>query len=230
MPDEFARPAQAPDDAFAAELRGFGPAGIAAALVILAGNVLFLPLSALLVLAWAWRSRTPWRELGFARQQRWAAIVIGGVAGGIALKLFMKAIVMPLLGADPVNHAYHYLAHNSAALPSGLYLLIVGAGFGEEVLFRGYLFERFRRMFGQGRGAQILIVVLTSLLFAAGHFANQGVPGVEQAFVTGLVFATVYLWTGRLWLSMILHTAFDLTALALIYWDLEVKVAHSVFR
>jgi hypothetical protein len=29
---------------------------------------------------------------------------------------------------------------------------------------------------------------------------------------------------------MIAHAAFDLTALALIYWNLETKVAHFVFN
>ena len=43
----------------AAELRGFGPIGILAILVILAGNFLFSPLSAILVLAWVGLSRTP---------------------------------------------------------------------------------------------------------------------------------------------------------------------------
>jgi hypothetical protein len=29
---------------------------------------------------------------------------------------------------------------------------------------------------------------------------------------------------------MVAHAAFDLTALAMIYWDLESKVAHLIFR
>jgi hypothetical protein len=43
-----------PDDrGLAARLRGFGPTGILAILIILAGNLIVLPLSAVLVLAWA---------------------------------------------------------------------------------------------------------------------------------------------------------------------------------
>jgi len=53
-----------PDDRVAERLRGFGPLGVLALFVILAGNLLFVPLSGLLVLAWAWRSGTPWQELG----------------------------------------------------------------------------------------------------------------------------------------------------------------------
>jgi hypothetical protein len=46
----------------AERLRGFGPLGILAFVVIFAGNLLFIPLSALLVLAWARLSDTPWSE------------------------------------------------------------------------------------------------------------------------------------------------------------------------
>ena len=37
-----------------------------------------------------------------------------------------------------------------AALPAAVYAMIVGAGFGEETVFRGYLFERFGKLFGSG--------------------------------------------------------------------------------
>jgi hypothetical protein len=46
-------------------LRGFGPLGLLAIVVILLGNSLFIPFSAILVLLWAHVSGTPWRNLGF---------------------------------------------------------------------------------------------------------------------------------------------------------------------
>lgn len=219
-----------PDDGFAAALRGFGPLGILAMAVVVAGNLVVAPLSAVLVLAWAWRSRTPWREIGYVRPRSWIRSLILGVAFGIALKLLMKAVVMPALGTDPINQAYHYLAGNAAALPGMLFSVIVGAGFGEETLFRGYLFERLGKLFGTGTGAKILIVTLTAGLFGLAHFHDQGLAGVEQATIVGLVFGSIFAVTGRIWMLMFAHAAFDLTALAIIFWDLEVEVAHLVFK
>jgi CAAX protease family protein len=181
-------PARAADERFAAELRGFGPVGILAIVVILAGNLLFLPLSGLLVLAWAAWSRTPWREIGYVRPRSWAGGLAVGVAFGVAFKLVMKAVVMPLLGADPVNQAYHYLAGNLAALPWAIFAMIAGAGFGEETVFRGFLFERLGRLFGQGTAAKTAIVLVTTAVFAAAHYPDQGLAGAEQAAFTGLVF------------------------------------------
>jgi membrane protease YdiL (CAAX protease family) len=56
------------------------------------------------------------------------------------------------------------------------------------------------------------------------------VPGVEQAAVTGIVFGTIFARTGRIWMPMVAHVAFDLTALAIIYWNLESSIAHLVFK
>src|SRR2546430_13671637 len=109
----------------------------------LVGNYPVPPLGAILVLLWVQWSRTPWRDIGYVRPKSWTRDLAVGVACGIAFKLLMKALVMPLLGAPPINQAYHYLTGNRAALPGAVYLLIAGGGFGEETVYRGFLFERF---------------------------------------------------------------------------------------
>ena len=229
LPTE-ARAIPPPDDPVADHLRGFGPLGILAIVVVLAGNFLLPPLSAILVLVWAWRSRTPWRDIGYVRPRSWTRTLVVGITFGIAFKFLMKSIVMPLLGADPINQAYHYLTGNRAALPGAIYAMIVIAGFGEETLFRGYMFERLGKLLGHRVWARTSIVLLTSAWFALLHYFVQGLAGVEQATITGLVFGTIFAITGRIWMLIVVHAAFDLTALAIIYWDFESRVAHLVFK
>jgi membrane protease YdiL (CAAX protease family) len=108
------------------------------------------------------------------------------------LKLLMKAIVMPLLGADPVNQAFRYPSGNTAALPGVLYAVIVAAGFGEETTFRGWMFERFGKLFGSGAWAKTSIVLITSAWFGLDHYSLQGLPGVQQATIFGLVFGAIF--------------------------------------
>lgn len=222
--------ASSSDDHLAAELRGFGPHGILAILVILSGNFLLPPLSAVLVLLWASRSRTPWREIGFVRPKSWIHTVAIGIAFGVALKLLMKTVVMPLLGAPPINQAYHYLAGNRAALPGAIFTMIVIAGFGEETVFRGYMFERLGKLFGSGLWARTLIVLLTAGLFGVAHYREQGLAGAEQGAIMGLVYGTIFALTGSIWMPMVVHAAFDLAALAIIYWNVESNVAHFIFK
>jgi CAAX protease family protein len=218
------------DDRLAAALRGFGPLGLLAVLVILAGNAVVAPFSAVLVLLWAWRSRTPWHEIGYVRPRSWIGSLAVGLAFGIALKFLMKALVMPLLGADPINQPFHYLVGNRAALPAMLFAVIVGAGFGEETVYRGYLFERLGKLLGPGAGAKSLIVLITAVGFGLIHYPVQGLAGTQQATIVGLVFGTIFAVTGRIWMLMCAHAAFDLTALAIIYWNLESEVARLIFK
>ena len=224
------------DDRCAARLRGLGPVGIVAILLILlAGNIvvtkkmIVLPIGAVLVLLWTWLSRTPWRSIGYSRPKNWLATIALGVTFGIALKFLMKALVMPLLGADPINRAYHFLAGNRSMLPSAIWAMLV-AGFAEETVVRGYAFERLGKLFGSSLTAKIAIVLLTSTLFGLDHYRVQGAAGAEQAAIVGLIYGTIFAATDRIWVIMFAHAAFDLTALAMIYWNLESRIAHLVFH
>ena len=53
---------------------------------------------------------------------------------------------------------------------------------------------------------------------------------MQQATIVGLVFGAIFAITGRIWMLMLAHAAFDLTALAIIYWDLETDVARLLFK
>lgn len=218
------------NDLFALELRRFGLAGILAIISILTATAIYVPLGAALVVLWVWRSRTPWRDIGYTRPSSWIGSVIAGIAFGGAFKLLMKAIVMPLLGAPPINAAFHDLVGNRAAIPGFLFTIVAVAGFAEETVFRGYFFERFGKLFGNGVGAKTVVVLMTSVLFGLAHYKVQGLPGTEQATIVGLVFGTIFAITKRIWTLMVTHVAFDLTAYAIIYWNLEIKVAHMVFK
>ena len=219
-----------PLDPLAEKLRGFGPLGILVMVVVVFFGPILEPFSVLPALAWVHRSRTPWRELGFVRPRSWIATVAIGIVFGGTFKLLMKAIVMPLLGAAPINQAYHYLAGNQAALPGMMVVVIFGAGFGEETVFRGFLFERLGKLLGSGAGAKTAIVLLTSAWFGLIHYPVQGLGGVEQSAIMGLLFGTIFAVTGRIFMLMIAHAAFDVTAVFIIYWNLETYVAHLVFK
>ncbi|MDD5542946.1 MAG: type II CAAX endopeptidase family protein [Acidobacteriia bacterium] len=214
----------------AALLRGFGPLGVLAIVVIFGGALVSPIVSAPLVLLWAWISRTSWPDLGFTKSRSWALTVVGGVAFGIALKLAMKALVMPLLGAPAINERYHYLAGNTAALPSFVLMVLISAGLGEEVFFRSYIFERLGKLLGRGTWALTCMVVISAGFFAIAHYPNQRLPGVEQAAVVGVIFGGIFAWRRNIWVLMVTHAAFDLTAIALIYWNWEEPVAHALFR
>jgi membrane protease YdiL (CAAX protease family) len=217
------------EDGFAAELRGFGPVGLLAFLGVLGANLLPL-LGPMLVLVWRALSDTPWREIGYVRPRSWARTALGGILFGIALKLLMKSVVMPFLGAPPTNFTYQFLVGNPAAMLGMLVVMIVVAGWGEETFYRGYLFERLGKLLGTSRWAKLAIVLSTSALFSLLHLHDQGWAGAEQAAMTGLIFGTIFASTGSLWFPIFTHAAFDVTAVLIIYAGLERPVAHWFFH
>jgi len=213
----------------ARRLREFGPLGVAAMLAIFASSVLGFAVTAILVLAWARRSNTPLRALGFRKPPHLAATLLLGFALGIALKLVVKSIAMPLLGAPATNQTYHFLVGNAAALPFLIATALINASFGEEVFFRGYLFERLGALLGPSRAALFATVLVTAGLFALAHYPDQGLPGAEQATMTGLTLGGIYAWRKEIWLPMIVHAAYDLAAILFIYMGWEEAVARLIF-
>ena len=139
-------------DRVASALRGLGPVGIVFILVVLVSGPV---IGAALVLLWAWFTKTPWRDLGFVRPKSWLLTIAGGIVAGVVIKLLMKAVVMPLLGAPDLNPAFQYLVHNGEALPGTLVKVIVTAGVGEEIVWRGFLFERLGHLIGMSRKARV---------------------------------------------------------------------------
>jgi hypothetical protein len=65
---------------------------------------------------------------------------------------------------------------------------------------------------------------------APDPYSEQGAAGAEQALVVGLVFGTIYAVTKQLWMLMIAHAMFDLTAVAIIYCGWERALAEFFFK
>ena len=216
---------------FRDSLRGFGPFGIIAFLIVLAGALVFMPIAAALILIWVWLSKTPWADVGLARPNSWIGGAALGIAIGVALKFLLKAVILPYLGAPAVNHnVLHDMGiHPADAIGLAAYS-IYGGGFAEELVFRGYLFERSAKLFGKGMLAILVTLIAVSALFGSAHW-QQGPFAMIQAVITGLALGSLYLATGRkLWVPMFAHAAFDLASVWMIYYGTETKIAHLVFK
>jgi membrane protease YdiL (CAAX protease family) len=194
--------------------------------ILLTGNLA----GAALVLIWASVSGTRWRDLGFVRPPHGAIDVVIALVAGVLFKILMKTLVMPLLGFDQINSTYHFLSGNTASLLVTLLWVIVGGGFGEELIWRGFLFERLGSFLGPRAHAKLVIVVVTSILFAIAHYWDQGLPGAVQATMTGLVFGGTYARIRTIWPIMVAHAAFDVAAVLMIYWNLEEPIAHLLLH
>jgi uncharacterized protein len=164
------------------------------------------------------RQGTGWRDLGFPRRmpvRRFVLLTLGAVA---AIYLVTALLVMPLLralGAPPVDTSILVELIEGDRTMYLLFLIPVGwgsAAFGEELLLRGFVLNRFSLLFGTNTA-----VLLQALLFSLGH-AYQGITGMVSLFVVGLLLGIFYLRAGHnLWPVIAAHGIIDTISLTLIY-------------
>jgi membrane protease YdiL (CAAX protease family) len=85
------------------------------------------------------------------------------------------------------------------------FLVVVSAGFTEEILFRGYAIERLTELTGR----RWLAAALTIVIFGALHAPFWGIAHAVVAGFTGLWLTLAYLWRRDLWTNITAHALFD---------------------
>ncbi len=128
-----------------------------------------------------------------------------GLLTGVAMGVLTFSAVMAIL-LD--FHLYDFTYGGPASAWRGASLAIE-AGVFEEVLVRGIVLRLTWRAFGPGAA-----LAISALLFGAGHIPNPGATAfttVSIAIEAGIMLAAFYALTGRLWLSIGFHAAWNFT-------------------
>jgi membrane protease YdiL (CAAX protease family) len=129
-----------------------------------------------------------WAESG-------AGLLIGALAFGL---------VMTILAA---SGAYQVEGHNRwAELALNVPRFVQGA-VTEEILFRAILFRILEQRFGSSAA-----LLASALLFGALHLSNPAATLFNAAAIAieaGLMLAAAYMLTGRLWLCIAIHFAWN---------------------
>jgi membrane protease YdiL (CAAX protease family) len=107
--------------------------------------------------------------------------------------------------------------YNTSVWPVLLWItVVVFAPLFEEGLFRGFLFEGFRR----SRLGLISTIIVTSLIWTCLH-AGYSVSSLGAIFVFGLVLGAVRYKTGSLWTTMLMHACYNAVGMVLIAANLS---------
>lgn len=124
-------------------------------------------------------------------------LAIGGMLGVIMMSVLMGALV--------VTDAYDVRIHGAAPAWSGI-TLALQAALTEELWMRALLFRLVWRAFGP-----VPAFVVCAAAFAALHLANPGANVVAGATVAmaGVMFCALYTLTGRLWVPIGVHAAWN---------------------
>ena len=162
-----------------------------------------------------------WRDVGFARPNRWSKALLIGVAVGVAMELFELFVSQPLLakwfGKMPDLSDFNDMVGNMKIFLIYLVLVWTLGALGEELVYRGYLMNRVAGVLRDSKAAWVLSLIVVSVVFGCGHL-DQGATGMAENVWNGLLLGALYLACGRnLAVPIIAHATTDTLDFILIY-------------
>ena len=167
----------------------------------------------------------PFTALGFQRKKfTFKSIFVHAPLLALVLFVFYVFALVPgmtILTGVPIDYSsFKQLEGNLPAILIALLLVWVSAGFGEEIIFRGYFMRQLVKFFGESKVSIVLNIVLLACFFGFMH-SYQGITGqLVTGFVGALLALIFYLRHYDLWFIIAVHGFFDTIALIFIYFGL----------
>jgi uncharacterized protein len=196
------------------------------ALIFVAAYLHFIPFSKtpfLLALGWIslWMRRVGWRGVGLKRYRSWPITLALGIACGILMEVFQLFGSQPLLvwlfNKEPNLQDFAFLRGNLGMTLAAIAAVWVLAAFGEEMVYRGYLLNRVADLGNRTTLAWVASLVVVTSAFGFAH-SYQGVTGIVDEGLMGLLLALIYFGTGRnLAVPIVAHGVQDTIDAVLIY-------------
>ncbi len=163
--------------------------------------------------------------LGFQRENVTVKNIVV-LAPLVALGLFAFYVFLLVPGVTkltgvPIDYSsFDQLKGNLPACLIALLLVWASAGFGEEIIFRGYFMRQLVKFFGESKVSIVLNIVLLSCFFGFMH-SYQGITGQIVAGTIGAILALIfYLRKYDLWFVVAVHGIFDTIAIICVYFGL----------
>lgn len=146
-------------------------------------------------------------DLGFSLPGNWRQVALPGLVLGLVWPLLQLFVLIPATGGAAREDVVA-----SRALIGGDWLGLLGAillswtlaAIGEELFFRGHIITSLRGILGQGRLAALIAVAVSVVFFAVTH-AYQGLIGMLDVGLFGLLLAWLYLRSNSLLPSILAH-------------------------
>lgn len=153
--------------------------------------------------------RLPFASIGLTLRNAWLFALLGaGLCGVIFMLLIVMVLVLSLIPglAEELRSNPEQIMQWMPRLSIAGYLgLAVTVGFHEELLFRGFLMPRLRRL----TGSWLAAVLLSGALFTLLHMGEQRTAAMIPIAMLSFIFSIVTIITRSLIPSVVAHALFD---------------------
>jgi len=137
-----------------------------------------------------------------------ALLALALAAGGFILGSVLMVNITGVPESADMS-SYTFLSGNLGMFLLSLAGVFVGASFGEELVYRGFLMSRFGSLFGGTGRPWLWAAVFSSVMFGFAHY-DWGWMGIVQTTFMGAGLAFAWLKFGRnLWVVILAHAVMD---------------------
>ena len=160
-------------------------------------------------------------DLGFRRPRRWLTVplwVLGILVVFVTAQGLVPALVVQFFDVpQPDMSRYDVIRGNAAMALFFAIALPLVAAVPEEIVYRGFMIDRFTTAFGGGNGATWLAALAQAFIVGLIHF-QWGIGGILMTTIMGLVWGAAFVLCGRnLWIVILAHSAAHMALVLQIY-------------
>ncbi len=167
-----------------------------------------IPLALLAIWLISWLKQVGWSDVGLYRPESWSKTIKMALYAMLIVQIIgiLQGTLQYFLGTTTPDLSSYEERMTPLWLLRWIVISWTTAGFGEEVIYRGFYMKQITRLFGeQKRSSWVIGLVLSSIIFGLVHF-HQGPGGMVGTALVGLVYGIFYLRSGRnLWVPIIAH-------------------------
>lgn len=155
-------------------------------------------------------------DIGLKRPQSWPRTVAFAIL--IAALVFIAIYLSEKAGFHRDLSRFAPLQGNVRLTSFMAVYVLIGAGFYEEFMYRGFLMQSLAMGFGGSRGGWAIACAIQGILFGLSH-AYQNPLGMLITGTIGVLLAVLVFVSGRnLWPAIIAHGLFDAGRSVLFYF------------
>jgi len=131
--------------------------------------MLGIPFSLLAIWLISWFRKVGWSDLGFSRPKNWLKIIFVGFGTAVLLQT-LALLQIKLGGPIPDIRSFEHIKNNPWALLGMLLISWTTAGFGEEIIWRGFFMTQIARLLDDQKNTSWAIALfLSSIVFGLIH-------------------------------------------------------------